>query len=325
MPPELRGVVEPAQLLHADGRWQRPRLSGLWTYLVAILAPSAAFFALVMPGLTAAGIVWLPVLSAALFAMATVLMALTSFTEPGIVPAMNQRREDVPPHAVVNGHKVALKYCAVCGIARPPRASHCRETDRCIEKWDHYCPWVGTAVGRRNHRWFVGFVLATTCLAALVTSGSLRHLWGLAAVLEREATLASPPPPASPMVKVAGLDAATIAGWPVFARAAVGAPASCVLLGYCAVVSILLGMLSAYHLYLIATNQTTYEHVRGAYDTTPNPFNRGCIGNIGEFLCPACFPPPRCVYEVDSEAGGRSVSTELQAAACSSTGRPPPS
>ena len=53
------------------------------------------------------------------------------------------------------------------------RAKFCRETENCIENFDHYCPWVGNAVGRRNYRFFVFFVAGANLVAACVLGGSM--------------------------------------------------------------------------------------------------------------------------------------------------------
>ena len=34
------------------------------------------------------------------------------------------------------------QLCVSCKIVRPLRAKHCSVTDRCVEQFDHYCPWV---------------------------------------------------------------------------------------------------------------------------------------------------------------------------------------
>ena len=42
-------------------------------------------------------------------------------------------------------------------------------------------------------------------------------------------------------------------------------------------------MLCGYHAFLVAANQTTYEHVRGNYDEPgSNPFDRGFLTNCAE-------------------------------------------
>jgi len=43
--------------------------------------------------------------------------------------------------------------------------------------------------------------------------------------------------------------------------------------------------LSAFHLYLILTGETTNESLRGVYKSISNPFNRGVIGNCYNIFC----------------------------------------
>ena len=44
------------------------------------------------------------------------------------------------------------------------RAKMCRQADCCIWEFDHFCPWVGNAIGRRNYRSFVAFLTAVCIL-----------------------------------------------------------------------------------------------------------------------------------------------------------------
>jgi len=62
-------------------------------------------------------------------------------------------------------HFFIPRWCKFCQHWKPPRSHHCREFNRCVLKLDHYCPWVYNAVGYRNHKFFILFLLyASLCL-----------------------------------------------------------------------------------------------------------------------------------------------------------------
>lgn len=66
------------------------------------------------------------------------------------------------------GHTVSVRYDDTYHMFRPPRAHHCRMTNVVIDRFDHFCPWMGTSIGRRNYRSFV-FFLACVSLQLAVT------------------------------------------------------------------------------------------------------------------------------------------------------------
>ena len=74
-------------------------------------------------------------------------------------------------------------FCTACVHLRPPRTHHCRITDRCVARYDHYCCYIGNSVGHNNYRWFFGFVWATALHAALILTASASRLLLLAASL----------------------------------------------------------------------------------------------------------------------------------------------
>lgn len=97
----------------------------------------------------------------------------TTTADPGFIPTgwdtSSKRDESSPSNSLLQRHSnldsPALwagnwhQLCVSCRIVRPLRAKHCSVTDRCIEVFDHFCPWVGNAIGKGNRHWFLLFLL----------------------------------------------------------------------------------------------------------------------------------------------------------------------
>lgn len=48
-------------------------------------------------------------------------------------------------------------FCSTCYNWKPDRSHHCSELDRCILKFDHFCPWVGGVVSETSFKFFIQF------------------------------------------------------------------------------------------------------------------------------------------------------------------------
>lgn len=212
-----------------------------------------------------------------------ILLLLTSGRDPGIIPRnthppepeiMDQSLEigssQTPQlrlprirEVMVNGMTVKVKYCDTCMLYRPPRCSHCSICDNCVERFDHHCPWVGQCIGRRNYRFFFMFVSSATLLCI--------YVFGFCWVY---------------VVKIKNSEESSIWG------ALIKTPASIVLIIYTFICVWFVGGLTVFHLYLISTNQSTYENFRYRYDRTENPYNRGVIENFKEVFW-SSIPPSK--------------------------------
>ena len=54
--------------------------------------------------------------------------------------------------------------CADCEVVRTDRSRHCSICNRCVERFDHHCPWVNNCVGLGNHGVFMSFLISMLTL-----------------------------------------------------------------------------------------------------------------------------------------------------------------
>ncbi|WVZ05136.1 hypothetical protein V8G54_018482 [Vigna mungo] len=152
----------------------------------------------------------------------------------------------------VNGHTVKVKFCDTCLLYRPPRASHCSICNNCVQKFDHHCPWVGQCIASRNYPFFILFISSSTLLCIYVFAFSWVNL------LRQKGRL-----------------------WVNMSHDVL----SVTLIVYCFIAVWFVGGLTVFHLYLISTNQTTYENFRYRYDKKENPYTKGILQNFKELSC----------------------------------------
>lgn len=269
-----------------NGRIIMARQTGVFYFtLVLIVVTSGLFFAFDCPYLSVHITPAVPVIGGILFFFVMGTLLRTSFSDPGVLPRATaheaadlESQIDVangsssggyrpPPRTkevTINGQSVKLKYCFTCKIFRPPRASHCSLCDNCVERFDHHCPWVGNCVGKRNYRFFYMFILSLSFLTIFIFAFVIAH------VIHRSHQTG-------------------------FLNALKDSPASVLEAVVCFFSVWSIVGLSGFHTYLISSNQTTNEDIKGSWSTKRgkenyNPYSHG---NIVTNCCVAlCGPVP---------------------------------
>jgi hypothetical protein len=192
----------------------------------------------------------------ALFLVLAVTFLLTArYTEPGLLhtnPTLGSMSDREWHGMIKRGEINVLIDGEECSLA-DARAKMCKETGNAIEKFDHFCPWVGNAVGVRNHKWFVLFISSTLMLSLGTGGGSMYYM------VEH------------------GLDGVGVAAMIIFI--------------YCVIITLCVGGLWTYHLGLICNNVTTFEDLKERWGPhSPNTNDKGCCTNFVTICCTAARP-----------------------------------
>ncbi|KAG2189337.1 hypothetical protein INT44_004479 [Umbelopsis vinacea] len=281
--------------------------------LILLIAPCALFGVFTCPWIWFNVHIAVPIVYAYLFVLALASMVRTSWTDPGIIPrnldpspplddfddrnsfaygTTLDRRIPVAKKVVVKDHTVDLKYCDTCRIYRPPRSSHCRQCDNCVENEDHHCVWLNNCIGRRNYRPFFIFINTASVLCLYTLAFSIYHVITLylQGVPERN-----------------------------FLSAVQQAPVSFALIILCFLLMWSVGGLTAYHLYLALSGVTTHEQLRANImrdSTEINLFTfNSSVRNLAYILCrptTKSFLRRRKPVEVEGGRQLRSVVTSQE-------------
>lgn len=153
-----------------------------------------------------------------------------------------------------------VKYCPTCSLYRPPRASHCSDCDVCIEKFDHHCPWLGTCIGLRNYKYFIFYIVSTSCLSGVCLRGCF-----------------------SVLMRYIDVNSDTDKGPFTLLLEAMGEHMFVTITSlFIAAAFLFTVSLSMFHFYLILNNTTTHDCLQPLPTYVGSPFFRGYLRNILE-------------------------------------------
>ncbi len=231
-----------------------------------IVGPCGLFYGFVAPYIGSRPGGWFAVLLVVSSMLASLYWLLSAWaTEPGILPFVPDEEDEAK--AADNDEDVDGETTLRCNKRRRPRykvslngqlyalplfrAKICRETEVCVEHFDHFCPWVGNVVGVRNHRMFVLFTIFTSLVAVLVFAESLFFVANAA----QDTT-----PPRQRAVAL-------------------------ILVVYTSIILLAVGGLMIYHCDLVASNESTNERLKGVFRMRGNPYDKGATANCMSFWC----------------------------------------
>ncbi|KAL8541689.1 hypothetical protein ACS0TY_002812 [Phlomoides rotata] len=171
---------------------------------------------------------------------------------------------DLSSNPIWNGNWSQL--CPTCKIIRPVRSKHCAVCNRCVEQFDHHCPWISNCVGKRNKRDFIVFLCLGTSTASVGGAVALQRIW----------TSVPPVPTGETWMHYVIFNYPGIVAFLVMDAAIFIAAAT------------LLSVQATQIAKNITTNEVAnairYGYLRGPDGRFRNPYNHGCRKNCSDFL-----------------------------------------
>ncbi|XP_058513636.1 palmitoyltransferase ZDHHC11-like [Ochotona princeps] len=134
-----------------------------------------------------------------------------------------------------HSHVIENRYCHLCQVPVSEKAKHCGTCNKCVTDFDHHCQWLNNCIGSRNYRCFI-CTLVSTLAALLFMMVIVIHIF----IKYSTDPESLPDDHHCKMVIFLG---------------------GCVLL-LCLIISVLVGYLFIFHLYLMLKKLSTYDFVK---------------------------------------------------------------
>jgi len=69
-----------------------------------------------------------------------------------------------------------VNLCTFDQIIKTETSFHCMYCGRCVEYFDHHCPFINNCLGYRNHKYFLVFIIAYLIFLSTIALETIRHL-----------------------------------------------------------------------------------------------------------------------------------------------------
>ena len=111
---------------------------------------------------------WLLFTSQILFGAAVLFCIIVWLSDPGYI-----KKDEKMDFVALLDTLEASCLCPDCEVIRTPRCRHCMLCQRCVDRYDHHCPWVNNCIGKGNYVQFYIFVLLQSLylISVVVVSG----------------------------------------------------------------------------------------------------------------------------------------------------------
>lgn len=66
-------------------------------------------------------------------------------------------------------------FCSYCLIIKSETSFHCNICNKCVELFDHHCPYINGCLGYRNHKYFLLFLFCFIGYLLVILVDTMRH------------------------------------------------------------------------------------------------------------------------------------------------------
>ena len=109
----------------------------------------------------------------ALFAICLPLFIASVVLQPGYLTPVYDYTKLVEIALDIGLH--LENFCSHCEVIKSETSFHCTICGKCVEYFDHHCPFINNCLGYRNHSYFLSFIFLYTLYLLVILTETLRH------------------------------------------------------------------------------------------------------------------------------------------------------